>query len=67
MPHKANKIQINNIKHFILKNKYNIYLHKDKSKKQKTHKNRVIVLDMSNYSLFCNKNYDMFVIDIWRI
>lgn len=34
MPHKANKIQINNIKYFILKSKYNIYSHKYKSKKQ---------------------------------
>lgn len=39
MPHKANKIQINNTKYYILKSKYNIYLHKNKSKKQNMNKN----------------------------
>ena len=41
MPHKANKIQINNIKYFILKSKYNIYSHKYKSKKQNMKKMNV--------------------------
>lgn len=41
MPHKANKIQINNTKYYILKSKYNIYLHKNKSKKQNMNKMHV--------------------------
>ena len=41
MPHKVNKIQINNTKYYILKSKYNIYLHKNKSKKQNMSKMHV--------------------------
>ena len=63
MPHKANKIQINNIKYFILKSKYNIYSHKYKSKKQNM-KKCMFALRCCNYNLLHNGRYDILMIII---